>query len=225
MENNLNEQSITNIDINNENFFELDYEGQDLKTNNKFQSWKKKMINLYGKKSKMYKCIYDNTYFYTSNIYEGEGECPLCKKYICYYCSLNEYECCARGNIYHMMFQDGAHFIGYKHDEEYCFIFVRFLFPIYTFCYLSGILSKNLFYVVYKETGKEKPNDCYFDESNCACMTSIFINAGFALVLSLIFFLHDIYFKILLILFSLFCKNYPLKWYLGILKRGIDGLS
>ena len=207
MENDIEENIVNNLDANSENFFKLDYGGQSLKANNQFQSWKNKMENIYGNKAKLFKCKKDNAYFYSLDDYKVRGQCPLCKKYICYFCSNMDYYCCAKSNIYQIIYVDGFTFINNKDEkDEYCFIFIRFLFPIYTFCYLSAILSKNLFHIIKIETKKVRANDCFFDDESCACMTSIFLNAGVALILSLIFLLHDIYFKILLLLFSLFLK-------------------
>ena len=64
MENDREENIVNNLDINTENFFKLDFGGQSLKTNTKFQSWKKKMINIYGNKAALFICKKDNAYFY-----------------------------------------------------------------------------------------------------------------------------------------------------------------
>ena len=66
-------------------------------------------------------------------------------------------------------------------------------------------------------------NDYYFQETKTD-MISIFLNGGVALVLSLVFLIHDLYFKIILLFISLLFKFYPIKFYFGILKRGIEGL-
>ena len=224
MENDLNENISNNYEVNSDTFFELDYEGQSLETNSKFQSWNKKMLNALGEKANLYKCKYDNIYFYSSKEYKRKAQCPLCKEQICYYCSINGYKCCSKGNIYRIIFEDGSYFINSDNNKDYFFIFIRFLLPIYTFCYLSGILSQNLYYLAKRENKKKKRYDYYYDDSNCACTTSMILNAGVALVLSFIFLPHDICFKILLLIFSIFCKMYPLNCYLGIIKNGIDGL-
>ena len=225
MENEREENIANSLAINSEQYFKLDYGGQSLKTNTKFQSWKKKMINIYGNRAKLFKCKNDNIYFYTLDDSQKRGLCPLCKNDICYFCSDKDYYCCIRSITYQIITEDGFTFINNKDEKQYSFIFRRFLFPIYTFCYLTAILSKNLFHIVKIETKKKRENNCFFDDESCACITSIILNAGVALILSLIFLLHDIYFKLLLILFSIFCKNYPLYFYLGIIKKGIDGLS
>ena len=226
MENDREENIVNNLDINTENFFKLYFGGQSLKTNTKFQSWKKKMINIYGNKAILFKCKRDNAYFFTLDDSEKRGKCPLCTNSVCYFFSDTGYFCCLESSIYQIIIEGGYTFINDKNEEDYSFIFIRFLFPIYTFCYLTGILSKYLFHLVkIKKRRKIRINDCYFDDRNCACMTSIILNAGIALLFSLIYLLHDMYFKFILILFSFFCKNYPLYFYLGILKKGIDGLS
>ena len=104
-----------------------------------------------------------------------------------------------------MMFYDGFTFINKRHEEDYSFIFIRFFLPIYTFCYLTGILSKYIFHLIKPDSKKERRFGYYFDDRNWACITSIFINAEVELILAFIFFFHDIYFKFILIFFSIFC--------------------
>ena len=59
-----------------------------------------------------------------------------------------------------------------------------------------------------------------FNRSERACSIEIAINVGFAFTLAIPFFIIDIYFKILLLIISLPFKNYPLKYYFGILYQG-----
>ena len=103
LENNLTDK----IDTTSKYFFEVEYEGQTLKDNIKFESWKKKILKKYGEKAKLYQCKYDNIYYYDTNknndkISFNGIQCPLCKRFICYFCSKeSEYKlvCCMKGKL------------------------------------------------------------------------------------------------------------------------------
>ena len=77
------------LDIKKE-YFKLDYFGQLLEGNNNFNEFKKQKLLKFGDDAKLFKCKFDNLYFYVSNkncktfpfYYK---ECPLCKNKICYF--------------------------------------------------------------------------------------------------------------------------------------------
>ena len=50
-----------------ENAFRKEYESQNLNKSIEFNNWKNSMIEKYGRKAKLFYCIFDNIYFYTSN--------------------------------------------------------------------------------------------------------------------------------------------------------------
>ena len=226
MENEFQANLTEKEDINPPNIFKLDYEGQSLKDNTKFELWKTKMLSKYGNNAKLYKCKIDNLYFYCSikNNY-GMG-CPSCQNLICYFCSNNTNSrliCCITGRFYYILFHDGFIYINSEIDKDFYFVFKRFLFPIYTFFYFIGIISKNLYHTL-KRTKSDYLYNYYFKDDD-ASWAKVFLNGLIALVLSFIFILHDIYFKIFLLFISLFFKFYPIKFYLGIIKKVMDELS
>ena len=83
MENEFQANLTEKEDINPPNIFKLDYEGQSLKDNIKFELWKTKMLNKYGNNAKLYKCKIDNIYFYSSIKNNFGMGCPSCQNLIC----------------------------------------------------------------------------------------------------------------------------------------------
>ena len=92
-----------------------------------------------------------------------------------------------RRNVYSIIFEDGCYFIDSEKNKEYYSIFIRFLLPIYAFCYLSGIILQNIYYLAKREKKKERIVDYYYDAANCACTTMVILNAGLILLLSFFF--------------------------------------
>ena len=98
MENEKNDIALINKDnnynsISNELYFKLEFHDQ--KINDKtseFLKWKKTMIKIYGENAKLFKCIKDDIFFYSTDkdcksypFYRHK--CPICKVQICLYCS------------------------------------------------------------------------------------------------------------------------------------------
>jgi len=233
MENELEVNISENNEINTENIFKLDFKGQSLKSNKKFEAWKEKMRLKISKNAILYNCKEDNLYFYGTFSYDG-SECPSCKGHICYFCKRStniDLDCCPLGRAYRTLSYDALYFIKeneenyyYSYGEHYDFwyVFSKFLLPLYTSIYLAGIISNNLYHSQFYPREKDKKRTYYFREDSQATFINIIINALIALILSLIFFIHVIYFKVLILVFSIFPKNYPIKYYLGILKMGME---
>ena len=127
MENDIKNYLANNInEIKTDIMFMLDYKGQSLKNNIKFDSWKNKMLQKYGNDAKLFKCTYDKAYFYSSNesfkkLPLCSSICPACNNSICYYCSKIAYnknsigECCLKRRICKE---------GFAIAKEYGFTFV-----------------------------------------------------------------------------------------------------
>ena len=233
MENELEVNIAENNEINTENIFKLDFKGQSLKLNKKFEAWKEKMWLKNGKNAILYNCKKDNLYFYGAFSYDG-SECPSCNGHICYFCKRStniDLDCCSIGRAYRTLSYDALYFIKendenyyyeYGNNYDFWYVFSKFLLPLYTSIYLAGIISNNLYHSLFYPREKDKKRTYYFREDSKATCINIIINAFIALILSLIFSIHVIYFKVLLLLFSIFPKNYPIKYYLGILKMGME---
>ena len=223
-----------NISAESKDIFKLDYKGQLLKENSKFQSFKNEKLKKYGSNAKLYHCQNENSYFYAPTInncyfsFDG-AKCPSCGNYICYFCSKDSgfnLNCCPLGRMYDLLFKQGFTFTEDTNNKfggnevSYYQLIPKFFIPFYTFIYLVGIISYNLFYGL-EFYGEDKGRSFYFQE-NCQCSTSIILNAFVGLLLYIIFFIHTIYFKLLLLICSIFCKNKPFRYYLGIIGFGVN---
>ena len=119
---------INNLESN--NIFKLEYKGQLLKNNARYQTWKQSMIKKYGENPKQFKCLEDNILFYTN--YENywsfpsyKSKCPICKNQICYFCSNSKTNfpidyviCCLKRKIYKLLFYDGLQYIKKIDDKD-----------------------------------------------------------------------------------------------------------
>jgi len=231
MENDI-ENHLTSInEMEADNMLKLDYDGQSLKNNEKFNSWKKIMLKKYGNDAKLFKCSYDAIYFYCT--YESFRElplyssnCPSCNQPICYYCSRvahnnNSFgDCCPKRRLYYKIFYDGFLFINLKESEELKFYFMLFLFPICTF-FLFVSLTYNDFFCKLRRN-----NIKYYDNGgNNFILISKWVSGLIAFTLSIIYMVHSFHFKIFLLVISIFTKNNPIKYYLGIIRGGKDHLE
>ena len=220
----LNEEN----DLKTENIFHLDYKGQALKSTKKFITWKNRMLEKYGNNAKLFKCIYENAYFYVSkkdfnNMHLYKSICPSCNRKICYFCSraLNsDYDpgnCCVKRRILYMIYEDGLALLD---SQDYSREFIQFLFPFLTLFFIIGIISKNLYHTL--RVFKNNIDYDYYFKDDTISWLKVFINGLIAFMLSIPFIIHDIYLKIFLLFISIFSKNIPIKYYLGILNRGFE---
>jgi len=225
---------IDNISAGSNDIFKLDYKGQLIKDNKKFKTFKKEKIKKYGSNAKLYFCKDENLYFYAptknNNFFSfDDAECPSCGINICYFCSKNsgpDLICCPIGSMYDLLFHKGLTFtdntdnVYEAHDVTYYQLIPRFFIPFYSFIYLVGIISFKLFHGLRKNDMSE--DEYYYFKENWQSFTSIILNALLGLVLYLIFFIHTIYFKLLILISSIFFKNKPFRYYLGIIGCGVD---
>ena len=117
MENTLIENNFLN------EYFKIEYDSQSLNDNPSYLKWKESNIELKGKDVRFLKCKDDNIIFACTKkslreypVYQGI--CPVCKKGIFNYCSINHHDsygngtCCVKRRISCMFFQDGFRFIN-----------------------------------------------------------------------------------------------------------------
>ena len=230
MENDI-ENHLSNInEMKTDNMLMLDYDGQSLKDNLKFNSWKNIMLQKYGNDAKLFKCSYDAIYFYCS--YESfrklplySSQCPSCNQPICYYCSRIAHnnnsigDCCLKRRLYYKLIYDGFLFINLKESERFKNLFLLFLFPICTFFIFICIIYMDFFYKLRKNEFR------YYDNDDTIFWISRLINGLIAFILSIIYMVHSFIIKIFLLVISIFTKNFPIKYYLGIIRGGIDHLD
>ena len=224
---------IENYSEQSNEFFKVDYKGQLLKDNIRFQTFKKEQQKKYGSNAKLYYSKNEEVYFYapsknnSSILFEASRKCPLNGYNICYFCSSHAYtNCCSKNNFYRLFFEHGLTFIDNvdvkleKHKVTYKQLYPKFFIPLYTYIYLIGIISFNLFHGL-RYNGKNKERNFYFQE-NCSGGCSIVLNFFYGIILYLIFFIHTIYFKLLILISSIFFKKRPFRYYIGIIGFGVD---
>ena len=205
-------------------YFKMDYFGQLLKGNNKFNEFKKQKLLKYGNDAKLFKCKFDNIYFYISNkncktfpfYYK---ECPLCKNKICYFCSKrvsiggnDNGNCCLKRKLYYLFLYKGFYYFKgldkvdeLKRDDFYLF-FILSLIPVFGL-FLNIITISGYFCLILQFKNTSKCYSDHFKEIYC-CNLILHILLLTSILLSIIFFIYDIYFKIILLIFSLIFKFY-----------------
>ena len=113
--------------------FKLDYSNQSLKGNKEFQNWKIRMLKRYGNDAKLFKCKYDNCYFYGTNK-ECKNKpyyschCPMCSSSLCYYClkpindPYNRGRCCVKEKFYACFCRMDIHLLNLSQQMKLNFI-------------------------------------------------------------------------------------------------------
>jgi len=199
------------------NVFKYSYENQKLDNNVDFQKWKESMINKYGDRGKIYKCPFNKIYFYTSDEESGidhmnEGFCPLCKKWICFFClqliPRDLYNCCLKKKFADM----------YKSGIKYCNTKIKdygdyeeralkyFLIPGVNFIFLIGIIFNFSYYklVIAYEDGNAYGYECFLHQNYLRFSVILAINGITSIFLSIPFFLYTIYASILTLISIIF---------------------
>ena len=221
-------QSMNNKTI----YFKLDYPGQNLKENRIFIDFKKK-IKQRGKDGKIYYCKKDKLYFcvikenteINPKYYSYYQTCPLCNNYICYYCRRiispsmrNKGNCCVQlklDNYFCLGTQDSIKKIILSNPT--------YFIPLFSF-FLFYFISVNLlfFRLILKETksSNDKLYYSYLNNHHGFLIRVIFLLIGF--LLTICYTIFDIYFKIIILIISIFTQLYPLKYYIGFMIYGLD---
>ena len=135
----------TDIFMEHENIFQIDYEGQKIKKSEAFIKWQVEMKKRYGNDAKLFKCNIDKIYYYGSiqdcrTIPLYKMKCPICKYTNCYYCSRHirdNYDCgncCMYRRIHCFFFQSKNSFTSDRERNEYSYhqlyIFFLYLFLV-----------------------------------------------------------------------------------------------
>ena len=212
----LNEEKniIKNNDL--DNFFQYDYENQNIKKNKEFQNWKSKMEKKYGKIIILYKCNKDKIFFYKKkkNDYEDYiNRCPKCNKYICCFCSqtiidnnflprIIEQYCCLKRLFYFVFFREK--FEDKEDDVIFdCILgYILFIIPFTNIFVLFLCIIQNLFCL--KKTKYPEFDDYhdYYDFKNNYIYKFVkIINIGFLICMTIPYSflaLIDIFFILLI---------------------------
>jgi len=218
-----------------ENKFKIEYFGQNLKKNKSFIQWQNEMKKYYGKDAKLFKCKKDKIFYYAKfrdckKLPLYKTKCPICDLSNCYFClkhtddGADDGKCCLSRRIYCLFFQAGFAFIENDDNDEYFFDYLKiFLIPLLSLAAFIGLVSACFFYKL--KVSNLEPNDGYLinyedkfqDKNSFIFKLIIVINVLFAVFLSIPFFIYDLYFKSFLCIISIFFKNYPIRYYCGIL--------
>ena len=215
-----NEKDNSNlIDINSkvsDIVFIPDYVGQSINNNISFLNWKESMLKKYGSNAKLFKCLKDNIFYYTSfieciNYPIYQSICPKCKNEICFYCSRNIQDyfeetgtCCLGRKIKCIFYQDCYRYINPIYQEEninsFNEAFISFILPIINiFTYIEHIQGILYFKLATKESQQYIKVERYFQHLKYySCIELINYFIGIILVIPL--FIIHIYFIIFILL-------------------------
>ena len=188
------------------------------------------MIDEYGDNIKLYKCLKDNIIFYNKETFSSDylNKCPICKLYICYYCSIsfnlgNPFgKCCIRRRINYILFEGGpenANNEDFIKKEDYLFFipFINFLY------FISGIFMSFFSQLLKHGTKKNEYENLlsyeqYLENKSKKIYLFLFSTIIlFGITLMIPFIILDIYIIIFLLFISIPFKFYPIKYIFAIL--------
>jgi len=219
LDNNLNEK----IELNENKIFKFEYENQKIDNNINYLKWKDSIIKKYDNDVKIFKCKQCKILFYSKNEDMIKNPyysmpCPICKKYICYFCSCSyiysKYSLlyCCRRRILNICFFISAP--SYSKDENLFNLEIfMFLIPIINILGLFRRIETILFFSLPQEISKNEGKFKYYENSKFYEIMVFII----PIVLGIPFFFIDIYHIIFLFLISIPFKLYPFKYYLGVI--------
>ena len=213
-----------------ENFFKLDYEGQDIKKNKYFKKFKEAMFKKNNNKGLIYFCPKDNGYFYYNSKYKyNNGICPLCEWQICYFCSKRDFlyrdKCCLKKKFYVAIFEDGFIFLQDNFQGKKLFA----LIPLFNLLLIVTCIHC----LIYKiEDIYIKEMKCYwnfegylkseFDDKHWKIFKFVVaLDVGATIILFIPFAILNIIVTFILIIISIPFKFYPLKYLAGITYIGL----
>ena len=229
MENDKEQKQLYIIDKDNSeisNVFKIDYPSQNLGNHQEYQKWKESMLQKYGYYSKQFKCLDDNILFYKEydicrSYPSFKGQCPICKKQICLFCSNSipndddNIICCFKRRLYKSLFYDGLIYIKKVNinDEDKKHIlqdnlFIVYFIPIVNFAFFVMKIFEFLFIKMATENSKKSnsikliSNIDHFN-SKISIYFLIICNA-ISFFLAVSYFVFSIYFMFLIFIISLF---------------------
>ena len=221
-------------------YYNLEYEKQNLNDNPNYKKWEESMIYKYGKGAKILYCKNDKIFFSCSGkslkeypVYQSI--CPICKNPICYFCSyyIKEFfengTCCLRRRILCMFLKEGFRFISPMGDDiesHYSFKsgFIIFIIPFINLLFFIAMLQVSLFYSLILKGAIPNEHSYAIDYENNMRKNHYFvlplfatINCLTAVLLSINYILLYTYFTIFLLIISIPFKNYPVKYFIGMM--------
>ncbi len=133
--------------------------------------------------------------------------------------------CCLKRKLYYLFLYNGFSFFKgldtVNELKKYDFYMVLILSLIPIFELFLSIFAISGFLCLILQLKNDSKNYGERFKENCCYNLIIIILLIISIFLSIIYFIYGIYFKIILLISSLFFKFYPYKYYLGILINGI----
>ena len=227
MENDLKE-NIVEISDSNMFYYKIQYKGQNIESNIYYQKWKEQAINKNGNNSKIFKCSTDKVIFCVplkewSEFPYYAAFCPICKKYICYYCSristdsIVNGDCCIKRRFKCMIFQDGMKYINpIKEDNNnyisFCQALFWFLSP-FGFGFIVQFFFVSLFYAF---VFKKSLIGFYSYNTTNGSLYAHEIFLIYVIFISIPFTIFHMQFQLILLLISIPFSFYPIKFFVGM---------
>ena len=245
MENDSKERAIiedkSENEKNEDNIFSSESKDQKFKNNQDYKNWENSMFKKYGNDAKLFHCHEDNIFFYVSNkecmdYPYYSAKCPKCNYYVCYFCPFRDDNektgygmCCFKRRLYYSFHQDSQVFIApIGHWENYGRklndILIFFLFPFINSVYIIACISALLYYkMILKDYRCSEDYEDRLNKNKYIFEIFFVINSLFAIVLSISYIIINFYFLLFMWIISLPFKLIPIKFWAGILERGLAG--
>ena len=216
--------------------FKYDFDGQNVKNTSKFQTWEHSMKEIYGNNGKLFKCLFDKIYYYSTNDDCKNSyylsPCPICKKNSCYFCSTfckdvygQKGSCCIKRRIKCIFLQDKLIYVSQNQNEEninlYKKAFIIFFIPFLSFLIFIGRIQSSFFYGLTYTKYKLDEKGCYIPYKETLSHKNkylvVTINVVAASFLTIPFLIINIYIIIIVWIFSIPIKLIPIRHFIGII--------
>ena len=205
----------------NETVFKIDYDNQKLDNNIDYKNWKESMLKYYGKNAKLFRCLNDKILFFkkyidSKSIFNYFQKCPICKKYICYFCSYSSnikeevLKCCFRRAIITKLIYEVPLYV--KNEFKWTCEYFNFLIPGKNF--FSIFIVINIFFlfrIASRQSRQNKNVNLEVSDSFKNKFFLLFIDLTGVLI-SIPFIIYNIFFIIFMLLISFQFEFYPIKY-------------
>ena len=219
-----------------DSYFKLEYTGQGLNLGDpEFKKWQKSQFDMLGNDIKIYKCKKDNIIFYgpynTRDILY-QCKCPMCKKYICYFCTIPKTvidiggNCCIKRKVIFLFLKGAKQFLGLQNSSWSNYFF--FLLPFINLFYFIGGIQSSFFITLSKTNSPSEFQDfnnyeLYFLKEKITIYWILFaLIFSFVCFIMIPFIILDLFITIALLLISIPFNCYPLKYVLGFVVSTYD---
>ena len=224
-DNDNNNDNNNNDNKNNNNIFKLDYESQNVDNNKYFIKWKRLMLEKLGNNAKLLRCSKDKILFFISyDEYKDNLKkqnyllnCPY-GHYIWHFCKYSFYNesdsfCCKRRSFSKAIF-------NFKDNKNIGFDFFPFL-PGINILSLSVGFNDILLYRVSTKKSKKNGKLENIEGNKMDLISNLFLYIV-APLYTIIYFIFDINFLIILFIISIPFKFYPIRYFMNIFESNFQ---